>query len=64
MSKRHQVSRRRAYGRRQHEIRERHVRQPDDLELTLDARAWRDGDEGFARLDVGFAGSFRFVGQD
>ncbi len=29
MSKRHQASRRRAYGRRQHEVHERHLRRRD-----------------------------------
>jgi hypothetical protein len=37
MSKRHQVSRRRTYGRRQHEVRERHDRdwRPADVEREL-----------------------------
>ena len=37
MSKRHQASRRRTYGRRQHEIRERRDRgvRPDELERDL-----------------------------
>ena len=38
MSKRHQSSRRKAYGRRQHELRERHDRRhnPDRVEFSLD----------------------------
>ncbi|MFL5754965.1 MAG: hypothetical protein ACJ77N_01585 [Chloroflexota bacterium] len=43
MSKRHQASRRKTYGRRQHELRERRDRNDpqsaDDLELDLDDRA-------------------------
>ncbi len=37
MSKRHQASRRRTYGRRQHEVRERHDREwkADDLERDV-----------------------------
>ena len=37
MSKRHQSSRRKTYGRRQHEVRERHDRgqQPEGFELEL-----------------------------
>ncbi len=37
MSKRHQASRRRTYGRRQHEVRERRdrVERPDDVERDL-----------------------------
>jgi hypothetical protein len=43
MSKRHQASRRRTYGRRQHEVRERRERSwpPDEVERDL-------VDEGFA----------------
>lgn len=44
MSKRHQSSRRKSYGRRQHEIRERSVRRPEP-EL-LDARVERFGGPG------------------
>lgn len=38
MSKRHQSNRRKAYGRRQHEVRERHDRehQHEGFELVLD----------------------------
>jgi hypothetical protein len=64
MSKRHQASRRRAYGRRQHEIRERQTRQPDNADLALDAASWRDHDESFGRLEVEFGASFRFAVPD
>lgn len=40
MSKRHAVSRRRAYGRRQHEVHERMDRR---TERSRPDRAWRDG---------------------
>jgi hypothetical protein len=38
MSKRHQSSRRKAYGRRQHEVRERAMRrrEPDALDIRID----------------------------
>ena len=42
MSKRHSASRRRAYGRRQHEIHERLDRR---AERTRPDRAWRSGQE-------------------
>ena len=40
MSRRHQSSRRKAYGRRQHEVRERHDRQPSNEAFDLDVDAW------------------------
>ena len=40
MSKRHQSSRRKSYGRRQHEVRERIDRTP---RLESDGRAWESG---------------------
>ena len=53
MSKRHQSSRRKSYGRRLHEVRERHDRAPhhEDFELELDA--WGPGapSDPFAFLD-------------
>lgn len=42
MSKRHQNSRRKSYGRRQHELRERSDRRPDTDRIEL---AWDDGAE-------------------
>ncbi len=38
MSKRHQASRRRTYGRRQHELHERRERSSSELELAQDRR--------------------------
>ena len=40
MSKRHQASRRRSYGRRQHELHERQERRLDRVRLELD---WDEG---------------------
>ncbi|HLX35993.1 MAG TPA: hypothetical protein VKR30_12220 [Candidatus Limnocylindrales bacterium] len=42
MSKRHQSSRRRSYGRRQHEVHERHDRRAERDGLELDWRAGYD----------------------
>jgi hypothetical protein len=59
MSKRHQSSRRRSYGRRQHELRERTERGqlvrddelgPEGLEAEQDAFSFRDFDPGARRL--------------
>ncbi len=45
MSRRHQSTRRRAYGRRQHEVHERHGRRPGGLLDSLDGLdAFDDGD--------------------
>ncbi len=55
MSKRHQASRRRTYGRRQHEVRERVERQrveTDDRELEVLADETHD-DFGFFALGLG-----------
>jgi len=53
VSKRHQSNRRKAYGRRQHEVLER--RQRDDapamLELALDDRPSEGAADGFAFLE-------------
>ena len=64
MGKRHQATRRKTYGRRQHELRERELRQPehdgwDDLGAAL---GWEDAVEAFAlpALDLG-AGRLRFA---
>lgn len=40
MSKRHQSSRRKAYGRRQHELRERQDRAPQHHALDVDIDDW------------------------
>jgi hypothetical protein len=55
MSKRHQSSRRRSYGRRQHELRERTERQHPiaDEEPGRPAEAERDG---FGMFDLDLAG--------
>ena len=55
MSKRHHSSRRRSYGRRQHELRERTERQePVSTEIHSEPR---DGErDGFAFLDLDLAG--------
>ena len=43
MSKRHQSSRRKSYGRRQHEIRERHDRSHHVEEVGFDLGEWGAG---------------------
>jgi hypothetical protein len=43
MSKRHQNSRRKAYGRRQHEVRERHERVHHADASAVDLEAWGSG---------------------
>jgi hypothetical protein len=55
MSKRHQSSRRRSYGRRQHELRERTERQHQiiDDETGRPAEAERDG---FGMFDLDLSG--------
>lgn len=40
MSRRHQSSRRKAYGRRQHEVRERHDRRNPNEAFDLETDAW------------------------
>jgi hypothetical protein len=54
MSKRHQSSRRKAYGRRQHELRERTDRQqvPESSELTWDDMGDTAVMEPFAFLEA------------
>ena len=53
MSKRHQASRRKAYGRRQHELRERHerARLPEHGEFSHDDPAGASGADPFGFLD-------------
>ncbi len=43
MSRRHQSSRRKTYGRRQHELRERHDRRPAERGFELELDDWRAG---------------------
>ena len=52
MSKRHQASRRRSYGRRQHELHEREARRhfPEPPDLSTDAASTSSSDP-FAFLD-------------
>ena len=53
MSKRHQASRRKAYGRRQHELRERHerIRLPEHAEFSRDDALEGSVGDPFAFLD-------------
>ena len=60
MSKRHQASRRRAYGRRQHEIHERTTRREPSVDLGFDA-AWDAADEQRPTIDLGFARHLRLA---
>jgi hypothetical protein len=52
MSKRHQSSRRRSYGRRQHEVRERADRHPDGPELEVAQEATEQDPDGFSFFDL------------
>jgi hypothetical protein len=62
MSKRHQASRRRAYGRRQHEVHEREVRRPESADA---GDGWgARSEDAFGRLDLDFASRFRFAVPD
>ncbi len=58
MSKRHQVHRRRAYGRRQHEVRERLERShPSDLaEFDSEPFDHEDDADGFGLFDLDLTG--------
>lgn len=51
MSKRHQSSRRRSYGRRQHEVRERTDRHPDAAGLEAVAGSNESERDGFSFFD-------------
>ena len=53
MSKRHQASRRKTYGRRQHEVRERHDRGQQGEAFDLDLGDWGSAAQAdpFAFLD-------------
>ena len=53
MSKRHQSSRRRSYGRRQHELHERAARShmPESAELAFDEPAATSSNDPFAFMD-------------
>jgi hypothetical protein len=69
MAKRHQASRRKAYGRRQHELRERFDRGALRLEHPLvvevyDTEAYDDSLDSFPTFDLAVAGATRFVFRD
>jgi hypothetical protein len=62
VSKRHQTNRRKTYGRRQHELRERPDRrtEPERFDATSDEWAGGSRADAFAFLDPG-AGRIRFA---
>ncbi len=57
MGKRHQANRRKVYGRRQHEVRERTLRQlPERLDVRTESYGFDDSDpSGFLDFDFGSA---------
>ena len=63
MSKRHQSSRRKAYGRRQHEIHERSVRRPETELLDIRIEPFgAAGAEAFDQFEAETRGArFRFA---
>ncbi len=63
MSKRHQASRRRAYGRRQHEIHERMSRRDDPGDIGLAESRWESAEQQQARADLAFGARFVGVGE-
>jgi hypothetical protein len=65
MSKRHQASRRKAYGRRQHEVRERHDRRHHQEPPGFELEAWGSAApaDPFAYVDPR-APRFRFATGD
>ena len=68
MGKRHQASRRKAYGRRQHELRERfeHGRlgtEPIRVEV-FDTEAYDDTNDPFASYDLALAGRSDYLFRD
>ncbi len=69
MAKRHQASRRKAYGRRQHELRERFDRTgvPGDSIVRVgvfETGAYDDTPDAFGAFDFAVAGSLRFALRD
>jgi hypothetical protein len=52
MSKRHQSSRRRSYGRRQHEVRERADRRSEGPDLEATQEATEQDLDGFSFFDL------------
>ncbi len=66
MGKRHQATRRKTYGRRQHELRERDQRRDgrDVLDDVLEAMGWEtDNASGVGPLDM-VGGRLQFVTSD
>jgi hypothetical protein len=69
MGKRHQASRRKAYGRRQHELRERFDRsglatdQPIRVEV-YETEAYDDTPDAFGSFDLATSGGLRFALRD
>ena len=69
MGKRHQNSRRKAYGRRQHELRERFDRtglradEPIVVEV-YETNAYDDGPDAFNPFNLAVAGAARFAYRD
>jgi hypothetical protein len=69
MGKRHQASRRKAYGRRQHELRERFDRSapPDDTAIRVEVfqtEAYDDNPDPFGTFDLAVASGLRFALRD
>ena len=69
MGKRHQASRRKAYGRRQHELRERLDRSgfPDEQLIRVEVyptRAYDETPDAFGSFDLAVAGGFGFASRD
>ncbi|HEU4673119.1 MAG TPA: hypothetical protein VFS32_09485 [Candidatus Limnocylindrales bacterium] len=63
MSKRHQASRRRAYGRRQHEIHERTTRREEPADFAFGDGPWETVEQQQARADLAFGGRFLGLGE-
>ncbi len=65
MSRRHQASRRRTYGRRQHELHERpelsRIADREEVDRALDRRPIS---AGFGRFELGLAPGLVFLGVD
>ena len=69
MAKRHQASRRKAYGRRQHELRERFDRSGLVLDQSLrvevfETEAYDDNPDIFSSFDLAGSGGLRFALRD
>ena len=69
MAKRHQASRRKAYGRRQHELRERFDRTGlrDDQGIRVDVfdtATYDDSHDSFASFDLAGSSGLRFAYRD